>query len=46
MYGSGLYILNPPWTLKPALEETLPFLAGVLGKSEDRGWEIMGTGEQ
>jgi 23S rRNA (adenine2030-N6)-methyltransferase len=31
MYGSGLVIYNPPWTLKAALEETLPFLAGALG---------------
>jgi 23S rRNA (adenine2030-N6)-methyltransferase len=31
MYGSGLVICNPPWTLRPALEETLPFLASVLG---------------
>jgi 23S rRNA (adenine2030-N6)-methyltransferase len=27
LYGSGLVIYNPPWTLKAALEETLPFLA-------------------
>jgi 23S rRNA (adenine2030-N6)-methyltransferase len=26
MYGSGLIICNPPWTLPPALEETLPVL--------------------
>jgi 23S rRNA (adenine2030-N6)-methyltransferase len=31
MYGSGLVIYNPPWTLRPALEEALPFLASVLG---------------
>jgi 23S rRNA (adenine2030-N6)-methyltransferase len=31
MYGSGLVIYNPPWTLKAALEETLPFLAMALG---------------
>jgi 23S rRNA (adenine2030-N6)-methyltransferase len=31
LYGSGLVIYNPPWTLKAALEETLPFLAEQLG---------------
>jgi 23S rRNA (adenine2030-N6)-methyltransferase len=35
MYGSGLVIYNPPWTLRPALEETLPFLASVLGSPGD-----------
>lgn len=30
MYGSGLVIYNPPWTLRHAFEEIMPFLAGVL----------------
>ncbi|GHU04308.1 ribosomal RNA large subunit methyltransferase J [Spirochaetia bacterium] len=30
-YGSGLVILNPVWTLRPALETTLPALAALLG---------------
>ena len=44
MYGSGLYILNPPWTLRAALEETLPFLVSVLGRGADQGWDISGLG--
>jgi 23S rRNA (adenine2030-N6)-methyltransferase len=36
MYGSGLVIYNPPWTLRPALEEALPFLASVLGGGDWR----------
>ncbi len=32
MHGSGLYVVNPPWTLPAALETVLPFLARVLGK--------------
>ncbi|GHV80290.1 ribosomal RNA large subunit methyltransferase J [Spirochaetia bacterium] len=28
MYGSGLVIYNPPWTLRGALEESLPVLVG------------------
>ena len=35
MYGSGLVIYNPPWTLKSALEETMPYLANVFGGKED-----------
>ena len=31
MYGSGIVIYNPPWTLKSAFEEALPFLAKFLG---------------
>jgi 23S rRNA (adenine2030-N6)-methyltransferase len=39
MYGSGLVIFNPPWTLKAALEETLPVLASRLGTGKD-GWKL------
>jgi 23S rRNA (adenine2030-N6)-methyltransferase len=38
MYGSGLVIYNPPWTLRGALEETLPFLSAVLGNPG--GWRV------
>jgi 23S rRNA (adenine2030-N6)-methyltransferase len=38
MYGSGLVIFNPPWTLKPALEEGLPFLAECFGNPG--GWRL------
>ncbi|MDR1618695.1 MAG: 23S rRNA (adenine(2030)-N(6))-methyltransferase RlmJ [Treponema sp.] len=39
MFGSGLVICNPPWTLGPALKEALPFLAeGPEGG--ERGWKI------
>lgn len=34
MYGSGLALLNPPWTLKAALGECLPYLADRLGSEE------------
>jgi 23S rRNA (adenine2030-N6)-methyltransferase len=46
MYGSGLVIYNPPWTLKKALEESLPalafFLGGVYGSWNLR-WESNAT---
>ncbi|GHV72916.1 ribosomal RNA large subunit methyltransferase J [Spirochaetia bacterium] len=34
MYGSGLVIYNPPWTLREALEESLPVLASILGDEQ------------
>jgi 23S rRNA (adenine2030-N6)-methyltransferase len=34
MFGSGLAIYNPPFTLREALEESLPVLAEILG-----GWQ-------
>ena len=42
MYGSGLVIFNPPWTLRPALEEALPYLAKVLGGNEG-SWQLCFT---
>lgn len=36
MYGSGMFVINPPWTLPKQLEEVLPFLAQHLGE-EGRG---------
>jgi 23S rRNA (adenine2030-N6)-methyltransferase len=32
MHGSGMFILNPPWTLYAELQQLMPYLAGVLGK--------------
>jgi 23S rRNA (adenine2030-N6)-methyltransferase len=39
MYGSGLVIYNPPWTLRKALEESLPVLAALLG-GEQGEWDL------
>jgi 23S rRNA (adenine2030-N6)-methyltransferase len=39
MYGSGLVIFNPPWTLKAALEESMDSLTALL--SGGRGdWDL------
>lgn len=32
MTGSGLFMINPPWTLPQTLENTLPWLAETLGE--------------
>ncbi|GHT84554.1 ribosomal RNA large subunit methyltransferase J [Spirochaetia bacterium] len=39
MYGSGLILYNPPWTLRKALEESLPVLASMLG-GEQGSWDL------
>ncbi len=40
LYGSGLFVINPPWTLAAALRETLPYLAAVLGRDAGAGWSV------
>lgn len=32
MQGSGVFVINPPWTLEAELRECLPLLAAVLGQ--------------
>ncbi|GGX34450.1 ribosomal RNA large subunit methyltransferase J [Pigmentiphaga litoralis] len=32
--GSGMFILNPPWTLAAALKDTLPWLTEALGQDD------------
>jgi 23S rRNA (adenine2030-N6)-methyltransferase len=39
MHGSGLVIFNPPWTLRAACEESLPFLAKILGGTK-ASWRL------
>ena len=34
MHGSGMFILNPPWTLHRELTEVMPYLVKVLGQDE------------
>ena len=39
MYGCGLVIYNPPWTLRSVMEETLPCLVKVLGE-KGASWRL------
>lgn len=40
MHGSGLFIVNPPWTLADSLREVLPCLKDVLGQDKGAGFSI------
>jgi 23S rRNA (adenine2030-N6)-methyltransferase len=33
MHGSGMFVLNPPWTLHATLQEVMPVLAARLGQN-------------
>lgn len=35
MHGSGLFIVNPPWTLAQTLSETMPYLVKTLGQDDE-----------
>jgi 23S rRNA (adenine2030-N6)-methyltransferase len=49
MHSSGMFILNPPYTLEPMLRETMPYLVQVLGQDSgatfriEKGTQVTGT---
>lgn len=40
MYGSGMFIVNPPWVLQQQLESCLPYLQTVLASSDAQPWRM------
>lgn len=38
--SSGMFILNPPWTLAPMLNEVMPFLVSLLAQDEGAGFTL------
>ncbi|MDR3322991.1 MAG: 23S rRNA (adenine(2030)-N(6))-methyltransferase RlmJ [Zoogloeaceae bacterium] len=40
MSGSGLFILNPPWTLAETLRQTLPWLTEQLAQDDRATWHL------
>ncbi|WP_442769785.1 23S rRNA (adenine(2030)-N(6))-methyltransferase RlmJ [Zoogloea ramigera] len=40
MHGSGLFIINPPWTLPAALKKVMPWLVEVLGQDEGASFKL------
>lgn len=44
LHNSGMFILNPPWTLEPMLREVMPYLVDVLGV-DDSAEFVLESGE-
>jgi 23S rRNA (adenine2030-N6)-methyltransferase len=40
LYGSGVFLIRPPWTLQTTLQETLPVLVRHLGCDEKAGFTL------
>lgn len=40
MYGSGMFILNPPYTLHEQLQSGLPWLTATLGLDKEAGYTL------
>lgn len=40
LHSSGMFLINPPWTLEPMLRELMPYLVKVLGCDEGATFSI------
>ena len=40
MHGSGMFVLNPPWTLHATLAEVMTYLVTVLGLDSGAGYSL------
>jgi 23S rRNA (adenine2030-N6)-methyltransferase len=40
LHSSGMFVINPPWTLEPMLKELMPYLAKVLGTDSGAGFTL------
>lgn len=40
MFGSGLFIINPPWSLPQSLNESLPYLTKLLGQDSNASYQL------
>ena len=40
MHGSGMFILNPPWTLHAELQQVMPYLVKVLGQDSSAAFTL------
>jgi 23S rRNA (adenine2030-N6)-methyltransferase len=45
MHGSGMFIINPPWTLHQTLEAIMPYLVEVLGQDAGAGYTLEAQGD-
>ena len=44
LHGSGVVVVNPPWTLAAALRESLPWLAAALAQDAGARWTLDSAG--
>ena len=44
MFGSGVFVINPPWHLLNELQQCLPALATLLGEADESGFELLSSG--
>jgi 23S rRNA (adenine2030-N6)-methyltransferase len=42
--ASGMFLINPPFSLKPLLNETLPMIEKALGRGPGQGWTVESGG--
>jgi 23S rRNA (adenine2030-N6)-methyltransferase len=40
LHSSGMFVINPPYTLEPMLRDLMPYLVKVLGKDEGAGFTL------
>lgn len=40
LHSSGMFVLNPPWTLEPMLKELMPYLVSALGTDANAGFTL------
>lgn len=40
LHGSGVFVINPPWTLTATMKETLPWLVRSLGQDERASYKL------
>jgi 23S rRNA (adenine2030-N6)-methyltransferase len=40
LHGSGMFVINPPYTLTAAMKETLPWLVKILGQDERAHYKL------
>lgn len=40
MYGSGMFVVNPPWTLHDSLAQAMPWLVNALGQDEQAAYTL------
>jgi 23S rRNA (adenine2030-N6)-methyltransferase len=45
LFGSGVFVLNPPYTLAGALKEALPYLVDSLGQDAKAGFKLDHRGD-